>query len=314
MAQTYIPVAPVTAPVTQMTVPQAAPMPTIQQVQNPSPVAFPQQTWHDKPSQPWPYHNPQAQQNVPPVNIQPAAPVPARPPPMVIPMRLGGNLFQRSHFLTKEEGTMAETTMQMPTLCLWREFGLTRRGGRPTYRKPYPEFIDEVEFPRNFRISEFATFNGEGEQSTLEHISRFTVQCGKAAANPWLKVRLFPNTLTGYAFRWYSNLPANSIQSWQQFEDLFHTQFYRAELEVSMADLSRLYQLPGDKVAKYEELLREEQDRKNSSKGTYYRDLNYEVYTTETEGEFEVNVAELNIKKAYTCEALTKPKSATANL
>ncbi|XP_059629727.1 uncharacterized protein LOC132272642 [Cornus florida] len=251
---------------------------------------------------------------------------------------------------------------------LQQEFGLTRRGGRPTYRKPYPEFIDEVEFPRNFRIPEFATFNREGEQSTLEHISRFTVQCGEAAANPWLKVHLFPNILTGYAFRWYSSLPANSIQSWQQFEDLFHTQFYRAELEVSMAYLSRLHQLPGEsvmsflsrfrwakfkcnlsllpkeymkmvvnglefelckkfegvqfhdlfnlvgKVAKYEELLREEQDRKNTSKGTYYRDPNFEVYTTETEGEFEVNVAELNIKKAYTCEALTKPKSAMANL
>ncbi|XP_059650780.1 uncharacterized protein LOC132296613 [Cornus florida] len=237
---------------------------------------------------------------------------------------------------------------------LQQEFSLTRRGGRPTYRKPYPEFIDEVEFPRNFRIPEFTTFNGEGEQSTLEHISRFTVHCGEAVANPWLKVRLFPNILTGYAFRWYCNLPTNSIQSWQQFEDLFHTQFYRAELEVSMADLSRLHQLPGEsvmsflsrfrqakfkcnlslppeeyvkmavnglefelrknKVAKYEELLREEQDRKNSSKGTYYRDPNYEVYTTETEGDFEVNVAELNIKKAYTCEALTKLKSTTANL
>ncbi|XP_059658949.1 uncharacterized protein LOC132305302 [Cornus florida] len=297
MAQTHIPTAPVTAPVAQMTVPQVAPMPTIQQVQNPPPVAFPQQTWHDQPGQPWPYHNPQAQQNVPPVNIQPAAPVPARPP-MVIPMA---------------------------------EFGLTRRGGRPTYRKSYPEFIDKVEFLRNFRILKFATFNGKGEQSTLEHISRFTVQYGEAAANPWLK-------------------------------------FYRAELEVSMADLSRLHQLPGEsvmsflsrfrrakfkcnlslpleeymkmavnglefelrkkfegvqfhdlfdlagKVAKYEELLREEQDMKNSSKGTYYRDPNYEVYTIETEGGFEVNVAELNIKKAYTCEALTKPKSATANL
>lgn len=74
-----------------------------------------------------------------------------------------------------------------------------------------------------------------------------------------------------------------------------------------------LFDLAG-RVAKYEELLHEEQDRKSSSKGTYYRDPNYEVYTTKTEGEFEVNIAELNIKKVYTCETLTKPKSATANL
>ncbi|XP_059668934.1 uncharacterized protein LOC132314028 [Cornus florida] len=357
MAQTYTPAAPVTASVPQMTVPQVTPMPTIQQVQNSPPVVFLQQTWHDQPGQPWPYHNPQAQQNVSPVNIQLATPVPARPP-MVIPMAVGGQPFPREPLLDQGGRNRGKNNYTDANPLLmdgggYQEFGLTRRGGRPNYRKPYPEFINEVEFPRNFRIPEFATFNGEGEQSTLEHISRFTVQCGEAAANPWLKVRLFPNTLTGYAFRWYSNLPANSIQSWQQFEDLFHTQFYRAELEVSMADLSRLHQLPGEsvmsflsrfrrakfkcnlslppeeyvkmamnglefelrkKVAKYEELLREEQDRKSSSKGTYYRDPNYKVYTTETEGEFEVNVAKLNIKKAYTCEALTKPKSATANL
>ncbi|XP_059663630.1 uncharacterized protein LOC132309330 [Cornus florida] len=254
------------------------------------------------------------------------------------------------------------------TEFLQQEFGLTRRSGRPTYRKPYLEFIDEVEFPKNFKIREFTTFNGEGEQSTLEHISHFTVQCGEAVANLWLKVCLFPNTLTGYAFRWYSNLPSNSIQSWQHFKDSFHTQLYRAEPEVSIVDLSRLHELPGEsmmsflsrfrrvkykcnlsllpeeyvkivvnglkfelrkkfegvqfhdlfdlasRVAKYEELLHEEQDQKSSSKGTYYRDPNYEVYTTEVDGEFEVNVAELNIKKAYTCVALAKPKSATANL
>ncbi|XP_059670679.1 uncharacterized protein LOC132316183 [Cornus florida] len=366
MAQTYILAAPVTVPVAQMTVPQAAPMPTIQQVQNPPPVAFPQQTWHDQPGQPWPYHNPQAQQNVPLVNVQPATPAPVRPPPMVIPMAVGGQPFPREPLL--DQGGRNRGRNNYADINPLLMAGGRHQGGRPTYRKPYPEFIDEVKFPRNFRIPEFATFNGKGEQSTLEYISRFTVQCGEAAANPWLKVRLFPNTLTGYAFRWYSNLPANSIQSWQQFEDLFHTQFYRAELEVSVADLSRLHQLPGEsvmsflskfrrakfkcnlslppeeyvkmalnglefelrkkfkgvqfhdlfdlagKVAKYEELLREEQDKKNSSKGTYYRNLNYEVYTTEIEGEFEVNVAELNIKKAYTCKALTKPKSATANL
>ncbi|XP_059654787.1 uncharacterized protein LOC132301561 [Cornus florida] len=221
---------------------------------------------------------------------------------------------------------------------LQSEFGLTRRGGRPTYRKPYPEFIDEVEFPRNFRIPEFATFNGEGEQYTLEHISRFTVQCGEAAANPWLKVRLFPNTLTGAElemsmtdlFRLHQ-LPEESVMSflsrfrWAKFkcnlslppEEYMKMAVNGLEFELRKkfkgVQFHDLFDLAG-KVAKYEELLREEQDRKNSSKGTYYRDPKYEVYTTETEGEFEVNVAELNIKKAYTCEALTKPKSATANL
>ncbi|XP_059650745.1 uncharacterized protein LOC132296575 [Cornus florida] len=265
MAQTYTPVAPVTALVAQMIVPQVAPMPTIQQVQNPLPVSFPQQTWHNQPGQPWPYHNSQAQQNVPPVNIQPVAPVPARPP-MVIPMAVGGQPFPREPFLNKEGKNRGRNNYvdANPLLMAggghqvfnqsqgWPDNNLLHLwGGRPSYRKTYPEFIDEVKFPRNFRILEFATFNGEGEKSKLEHISQFTIQCGEVAANPWLKLRLFPNTLTGYAFRWYSNLPANFIQSWQQFKDSFHTQFYRVEPEVSMTDLSRLHQLPGESMMSF---------------------------------------------------------------
>ncbi|GKU93204.1 hypothetical protein SLEP1_g6813 [Rubroshorea leprosula] len=42
------------------------------------------------------------------------------------------------------------------------------------------------------------------------------------------------------------SLPQNSVFSWRQMEDLFHTQFYRCESEVSMADLSRLAQKPGE--------------------------------------------------------------------
>ncbi|XP_059663574.1 uncharacterized protein LOC132309274 [Cornus florida] len=280
MAHTYTPAAPVTAPVAQMTVPQAAPMPTIQEVQNPPPV--------------------------------PATPIPVRPP-IVIPMVVGGQPFPREPLLDQGRRNRSRNNYADANPLLMAEFGLTRRGGRPTYKKPYSEFIDEVEFPRNFKIPEFATFNGEGEQFTLEHISQFTVQCGEAAANPRLK-------------------------------------FYRAELEVSMADLSKLHQLPGESVMsflsrfrrakfkcnlslppeeyvkmavnglefelrkKFEGLINRSQDRKSSSKGTYYRDPNYEVYTNETEGEFEINVTELNIKKAYTCEALTKSKSAIANL
>ncbi|XP_059658674.1 uncharacterized protein LOC132305003 [Cornus florida] len=129
-----------------------------------------------------------------------------------------------------------------------QEFGLTRRDGRPIYRKPYPEFADNVEYPRNFRIPEFATFSGEGNQSTVEHISRFIVQCGEAGGNQWLKVLLFSNTLTEYAFRWYTNLPANFINSWHQFEEMFHSHFYRTEPEVSMADLSKLNQLSEESV------------------------------------------------------------------
>ena len=120
-------------------------------------------------------------------------------------------------------------------------------------------------------------------------------------------------------------------------ERKFHEQFYRIEPEVSMADLSRLYQREGEtaenflarfkrarnwchldiperefvklamsglgyrlkkkfvgmefgdlfelatRVTRYEDILNEEYQRKNSSKGTYYKDPNMEVNLVEAE-------------------------------
>lgn len=64
-------------------------------------------------------------------------------------------------------------------------------------------------------------------------------------------MRLFPNSLNATAFTWYINLPANSFQSWTQLEELFHKQFYHTEQEVTLADLSRLYQMPGEPAKTY---------------------------------------------------------------
>ena len=84
----------------------------------------------------------------------------------------------------------------------------------PVYRKPYPKWVDRVhEYPRGFRIPEFALFYGNGNQSTVEHIARFAAQCGEFTNNNYMKLRLFPNSLTGGAFVWYINLTASSIQT-----------------------------------------------------------------------------------------------------
>ncbi|XP_059629555.1 uncharacterized protein LOC132272416 [Cornus florida] len=178
-------------------------------------------------------------------------------------------------------------------------------------------------------------------------------------------MRLFFSSFTGAAFEWYSNLPANSIQTWDKMEEAFHTQFYRTEVEATLEDISRLSQLPSeliktfitrfrkaklkcrvsfpepeyiklasnglniehckrfdrvefqdlfdlaDRASRYEEILKEEKERKNSSKCTYYKDLNYEVFSVEVGDELEVDVVEVNIKKSYICEALVKPKLTT---
>ncbi|BFG30041.1 hypothetical protein CerSpe_163150 [Prunus speciosa] len=39
-----------------------------------------------------------------------------------------------------------------------------RRGERPTYRKPYPAYIDQIPLPAGFKVPNFTLFNGEDPQ------------------------------------------------------------------------------------------------------------------------------------------------------
>ena len=130
-----------------------------------------------------------------------------------------------------------------------------RQVGRPKFYTPYLEAIDrESPYPRGYRILEFSLFSGENGQSTLEHVARFTVQCGEFANYEnfsYLKLRLFPNSLTGDAFTWYATLLRNSIMSWQEMERQFHTQFFREEPEICIAELSRVTQRGGESLKSF---------------------------------------------------------------
>ena len=94
---------------------------------------------------------------------------------------------------------------------------LTKIGPSEFY-KPYPEMIDrEKPYPRGYKILDFSLFYGEDDQSTLEHVVRFTMQYGELANYEnfyHFKLKLFLNYLTGATVTWYTTLPRNSIRSW----------------------------------------------------------------------------------------------------
>lgn len=87
-----------------------------------------------------------------------------------------------------------------------------RRTARPRYTKTYPETVDNREYPRGFKLSDFSLFNGENFQATLAHISRFTARCATHSRDNDLKLKWFENLLTGSAHTLYINLAPNSIQ------------------------------------------------------------------------------------------------------
>ncbi|KAM1702100.1 hypothetical protein ACFXTN_025278 [Malus domestica] len=105
----------------------------------------------------------------------------------------------------------------------------------------YPAYVEKFKYPKGFKILDFILFAGESSLSSLEHVARFTAQCGDVNSD-FHKLRLFNFSLTGTTFAWYINLPPNSIQSWDELVEKFHEQFYRLRMEMSVSLLARMAQ------------------------------------------------------------------------
>ncbi|BFG20930.1 hypothetical protein CerSpe_072040 [Prunus speciosa] len=116
-----------------------------------------------------------------------------------------------------------------------------RRPEAPRYTKPYPPEIGRTPLPRNYRLPEFMLFSGDGHTSSIEHIGRFTAQCGEAGSDAQ-KLRLFVHSLTGATFSWFINLLPNSVRDWAYIERIFHEHFYQTNREVTVAELARMSQ------------------------------------------------------------------------
>ncbi|KAK1618868.1 hypothetical protein QYE76_024385 [Lolium multiflorum] len=119
------------------------------------------------------------------------------------------------------------------------------------YSKPYPDEYEMIPLPPKYRLPDFSKFSGSDGSSSIEHIGRYLAQLGPASVSDQLRVRLFSQSLTGSAFGWYTSLPANSIQSWKQLEEQFHTQYHSEASESSIADLAQLRQKRGETVTEY---------------------------------------------------------------
>ncbi|CAL9024361.1 unnamed protein product, partial [Prunus brigantina] len=97
---------------------------------------------------------------------------------------------------------------------------------------------------------EFTLFSGDGHTSSIEHIGRFTAQCGEADSDAH-KLRLFVHSLTGAAFSWFINLPPNSVRDWSDMERTFHEHFYQTNREITVAELVRMSQATDESPRDY---------------------------------------------------------------
>jgi hypothetical protein len=74
----------------------------------------------------------------------------------------------------------------------------------------------------------------------LEHFGQFILQYGEACANDTLKLRMFPLSLSGTAFTWFTSLAPNSIFTWAQLEQKFHEYFYSSDIELRLSHLTAI--------------------------------------------------------------------------
>jgi hypothetical protein len=71
------------------------------------------------------------------------------------------------------------------------------------------------------------------------------------------KIRMFPLSLTGAAFNWFTSLPLNSIDSLASLEQKFHAYFYNGEVELRLFDLTSLRQKYTETASDYLKRFRE---------------------------------------------------------
>ena len=91
-------------------------------------------------------------------------------------------------------------------------FGVELKDKTIVCQKPYPESFDSIPYPHNFRVPEFIKFTVEDSRTTWEHVSQFYGQMRIYGSLDHLQIRMFPLSLSGTAFSWFSALAPNSVQ------------------------------------------------------------------------------------------------------
>ena len=124
-----------------------------------------------------------------------------------------------------------------------------------------PKYFESTPYPHGVKIPDFVKFTGEVGRSTVEHVGQFLAQCSEFGNSDIYRVRLFPLSLSGTAFTWFSSLAPNSISSWVQLEQRFHEYFYSGETELRLSDLTMVRQKYNEPVHDYIRRFRDVKNR-----------------------------------------------------
>ncbi|WMV51220.1 hypothetical protein MTR67_044605 [Solanum verrucosum] len=98
-------------------------------------------------------------------------------------------------------------------------------------------------------------FSSSPSKDPLAHIAKLRVVCKSHVGRPDLhmdviELRVFPLSLTGDAAVWFTELPYNSIFTWDQPKDVFLARYYPTSMKLNHKDkINNFVALPGESVS-----------------------------------------------------------------
>jgi hypothetical protein len=130
-----------------------------------------------------------------------------------------------------------------------------------TYQKPYPDYFNNIPYPRGFTVPDFTKFNKDDTRTTHDHVGQFLAQTNNVGVNDVQRIRLFPLSLCGTAFNWFTSLAPNLIDNRVTLEQKFHNYFYNGEVELRLFDLTAVRQKYNETIHEYLWRFRETQNK-----------------------------------------------------
>ncbi|XP_028104160.1 uncharacterized protein LOC114303224 [Camellia sinensis] len=105
-------------------------------------------------------------------------------------------------------------------------------------------------YPTGYVVPKFIKFDGK-QGNAREHVVRFIETLGVHGSDHSLRLREFSKSLTERAYSWYVNLAPNSIKSWEEMVNKFHTKFFQVQEKVTTLTLGRDVQKEGEDILDY---------------------------------------------------------------
>jgi len=66
----------------------------------------------------------------------------------------------------------------------------------PYFVSVFLDYILQSELPKGYKVPKFLKYGGELEESSVEHVAYFQIECDDLAIDEFLKMKYFPSSLT----------------------------------------------------------------------------------------------------------------------